>query len=371
MVKKLGEPCISIFVDQKISMAELDKNTYISTENMLPKYGGVTAITKLPKSGSFTRYKRADILVSNIRPYLKKVWMANRDGGASSDIIVIRAGTKVTSSFLAVQIASDDFISRMMRDAQGVKMPRGNLSSIKQYLIRVTTKEEQEKIADFLSSVDELIQAQEQKLHYLRDYKKGLVQQLFPQEGEALPRLRFPEFRDAGKWNQVAFSDLIDPVTPPKKLRSSTYLPDGRFPVIDQSQNYICGWTNDDESVITAPLPAIVFGDHTCVLKFVDQPFAQGADGIKVFTAKRCVSTPYLYHQLSHKPLVMEQYKRHFSMLKNKFIYFPNRKSGEQQKISDCLSSLDELISAQEQKIHALRDYKKGLVQQLFPVQEV
>ena len=188
------------------------------------------------------------------------------------------------------------------------------------------------------------------------------------QEAKALaPKLRFPEFaRDSG-WGYATVAGLIDTVTPPKKLPSSTYLPDGRFPIIDQSQSYICGWTNDDEAVITKHLPVIVFGDHTCVLKFVDQPFAQGADGIKIIKASRCVSTPYLYHQLSHRPLVTKQYKRHFSTLKNKLVCFPDPKSGEQQMIADCLGSLDDLIAVQRRKLEALRQHKQGLMQQLFP----
>ena len=184
---------------------------------------------------------------------------------------------------------------------------------------------------------------------------------------QLVPKLRFPEFAEGPGWDHARITDLVETVTPPKKLNTSTYLADGRFAIIDQSASYICGWTNDDEAVITRPLPVIVFGDHTCVLKFIDQPFAQGADGIKIFTARRCVSTEYLYHQLSHRPVVMEQYKRHFSTLKNKVVCFPDPKSGEQQKIADCLGSLDGLIAAEGRKLEALRQHKEGLMQQLFP----
>ena len=182
-----------------------------------------------------------------------------------------------------------------------------------------------------------------------------------------VPTLRFPAFAQDPGWDHAKIADLVETVTPPKKLNTSAYLFDGRFPIVDQSARYICGWTNDDETIITRPLPVIVFGDHTCVLKFVDQPFAQGADGIKIFTARRCVSTVYLYHQLSHRPVVMEQYKRHFSTLKKKVVCFPDPKSGEQKKIADCLGSLDDLIAAEDRKLNALRRHKQGLMQQLFP----
>ena len=182
-----------------------------------------------------------------------------------------------------------------------------------------------------------------------------------------VPKLRFSEFRGTKEWDHTIVAELVQTVTPPKKLTTSTYLADGRFPIIDQSQSYICGWTNDDEATISSPLPVIVFGDHTCVLKFVNQPFAQGADGIKILSAKRCVSTLYLYHQLSYQPIVMEEYKRHFSTLKNKVVCFPDPKPGEQQKIADCLGSLDDLIAAEGRKLEALRQHKQGLMQQLFP----
>ena len=182
-----------------------------------------------------------------------------------------------------------------------------------------------------------------------------------------VPKLRFPEFAQGPGWDHATVADLVETVTPPKKLTTSTYLADGRFPIIDQSQSYICGWTNDDEAVITMPLPVIVFGDHTCVLKFVNRPFAQGADGVKILTARRRVSTLYLYHQLTYRPVVMEEYKRHFSALKDKVVCFPDPKSGEQQKIAGCLGSLDDLIAAEGRKLEALRQHKQGLMQRFFP----
>ena len=182
-----------------------------------------------------------------------------------------------------------------------------------------------------------------------------------------VPKLRFPEFAQGPGWDHATVADLVETVTPPKKLTTSTYLADGRFPIIDQSRSYICGWTNDDDAVITRPLPVIVFGDHTCVLKFVNRPFAQGADGVKILRARRRVSTLYLYHQLTYRPVVTEEYKRHFSALKDKVVCFPDPKSGEQQKIADCLGSMDDLIAAEGRKLETLRQHKQGLMQQLFP----
>ena len=182
-----------------------------------------------------------------------------------------------------------------------------------------------------------------------------------------VPKLRFPEFRGHAEWTPAKVGDLIDTVNPPMKLTTTNYLLDGHFPIIDQSQNKICGWTNNEEALISGPLPLIVFGDHTCVLKLVDHPFAQGADGIKILTTGIRITTTYLYHHLNNRPMVTADYKRHFSELKERKVSFPRVDSGEQQKIADCLGSLDDLIAAEGRKLEALRQHKQGLMQQLFP----
>ena len=182
-----------------------------------------------------------------------------------------------------------------------------------------------------------------------------------------VPKLRFPEFRDADEWKIGKIDDLVDTVTPPKKLPTSNYAATGAFPIIDQSQNAICGWTDDNDALIQEDLPLIIFGDHTCILKLIDRPFAQGADGIKILKSRPKIETSFLYQFLNYRPLVTEEYKRHYSILKEKLVAFPDFKTGEQQKIAECLSSVDELIAAQARKLDALKTHKKGLMQQLFP----
>jgi type I restriction enzyme S subunit len=189
-------------------------------------------------------------------------------------------------------------------------------------------------------------------------------------KGKALtPKLRFPEFREAAGWETGKVNELVDTVTPPKKLPTSHYASKGAFPIIDQSQADICGWTDDHEALIQDGLPLIIFGDHTCILKLIDRPFAQGADGIKILKSRPKVGTPFLYQFLTYRPVVTEEYKRHYSILKEKLVAFPDPKTGEQQKIAECLSAVDELIAVQARKLDALKTHKKGLMQQLFPAE--
>lgn len=233
-------------------------------------------------------------------------------------------------------------------------------------------KNEQQKIADCLSSIDELIFAEEKKLLLLNDYKKGWMQKLFPAEGKTIPEWRFPEFKNNKSWESDLISNVISTIKPPKKLRSSEYKISGRYPIVDQGQNEFCGWTDDESTLVNFNKKVLIFGDHTCTVKLVARPFAQGADGIKIISTNKKISVDFLFQYLCHSPVGSNSYKRHFSDLKEKRISFPNFDGGEQQKITEFLFNIDILIEKQEVKIYKLKQHKKALIQGLYPdVEEV
>ncbi len=319
---------------------------------------------------SLESYKVVEVgdFIISLRSFQGGIEFSRYRGICSPAYVILRLRHGHSEDYFRHYLKTGRFIAQMTKNLEGLR--DGKMISYKQFSeleLPIPQRGEQQKIADCLSSLDELITAETQKLDTLKTHKKGLMQQLFPREGETVPRLRFPEFREAPAWGKEKLEKLITTVSPPSKLQSSNYGTQGKFPIIDQSQEFICGWTDDERAVITESLPLIIFGDHTCALKFVDKPFAQGADGIKILKVRPAISAEYLFHSLSHRPLAMEDYKRHFSMLKERAVVFPDIESGEQQKIADCLSSLDDLITAQTQKIDALKTHKKGLMQQLFP----
>ncbi len=180
--KKLGDKEVSGFVNDKIDSKKLTLNNYISTDNMLPDYSGITDASKLPTTSRVTEFIEGDILISNIRPYLKKVWKSDRQGGASNDVLVFRSGSKVKSEFLEFILKNDAFINYVMLSAKGVKMPRGDKGSMLEYPIRIPSKDEQQKVASCLSVLDMLITAQSEKIEQLQHHKKGLMQGLFPKK---------------------------------------------------------------------------------------------------------------------------------------------------------------------------------------------
>ncbi len=182
-----------------------------------------------------------------------------------------------------------------------------------------------------------------------------------------IPELRFPEFVNDGEWGNDTVNNIIFTIPPPKKLSTAQYFDNGKYQIIDQSKSLYCGWTDDEDGVISKNLPLIIFGDHTCILKLAFKPFVQGADGIKIIKPKKTLTTEFLYYTCQNNEVKQEEYKRHFSILKERNVTFPNVESGEQQKIASCLSSLDQTIAAHSQKLNALKNHKKGLMQNLFP----
>ena len=116
---------------------------------------------------------------------------------------------------------------------------------------------------------------------------------------------------------------LVRTVTPPAKIPKTAFALSGQFPIIDQSQEAIAGWTDDEGALVHPSKPLVIFGDHTCAVKLADKPFAQGADGIKILETLEGLDPRYLFHVMRLKPLESAGYRRHFSLLKQMEIPFP------------------------------------------------
>jgi len=142
----------------KIEVKRLNNITYISTENMLPNKGGITEASSLPSIVLTQEYRKGDVLVSNIRPYFKKIWQAKYDGGCSNDVLVFTPNPMTDKDFLYYVLANDEFFLYSMATSKGTKMPRGDKDSIMQYEIPDIGLDRQRKIASVLKSLDGKIQ---------------------------------------------------------------------------------------------------------------------------------------------------------------------------------------------------------------------
>ena len=169
---------ISEFSKDRLNSNELSCDNYVATENMLQDYQGIVAASNIPSSTNVIKFSKGDVLLSNIRPYLKKVWYADRDGGCSADVFVFKVLAVCNSDFLHYIIANNKFINFAMSGAKGVKMPRGDKEQMKTYKIGLPSKEEQRKIADLLRLLDERIATQNKIIDKLQSLIKGLEDNL-------------------------------------------------------------------------------------------------------------------------------------------------------------------------------------------------
>lgn len=282
--------------------------------------------------------------------------------------------------------------SQIKREAQGAKVlgiSVGRLSNIKIHY--PSKKSEQQKIADCLSSLDDLIAAESQKLDALKVHKKGMMQQLFPAEGETVPRLRFAEFRGVytGEWVEKDFSSYI------KLYRGSSPRP---------IQEYL---TQSESGVNWIKIGDTKFSENYIIYKIEEKITPEGAEkSRKVEVGELILANSMSFgktYQLAIEGyiydgwFVLREYEKHFykpfllHLLNSEYMQKQYQKLSaggivqnisseivyntmlfhtsveEQKRIADCLSSLDDLIAAQSQKLEALKVHKKGLMQQLFP----
>jgi len=170
---------ISKFSKERLKSIELSCSNYVTTENMLQDYQGVVSATNLPTNTNVVKFSKGDVLLSNIRPYLKKVWHADRNGGCSTDVFVFKALPICNSNFLHHVIANDRFIKFAMSGAKGVKMPRGDKEQMITYKVGLPCIEEQKKIAVFLSLIDERISTQNKIIEDLKKLKCAIIEKLY------------------------------------------------------------------------------------------------------------------------------------------------------------------------------------------------
>lgn len=300
--------------------------------------------------------------------YLDYLFQTNLHGRWLNDYISVGA-----RAHGALNISDDDLY------ALPIPLPAGD-----------ETKTEQHKIADCLGSLDSFIAAEERKLAKLRDYKRGLMQQLFPQPGETQPRLRFPEFRDMEEWRIAPLGELFCTMTGGTPDRSVNEYWGRDIPWVTTSllDFNIIGET--DESISHIGLKkssAKRFPKNTILVALYGQGKTRGKVamlGIEAATNQACVAIiptdginpNFTFLSLSGRYDEMRSLSNSGGQenlsqgLVRKLPFSYPADVNEQKKIADYLTSLDSLITAQAEKIGTLKRHKRGLMQQLFPTPE-
>jgi type I restriction enzyme S subunit len=298
-------------------------------------------------------------------------------------ILATRTGDRIVPGFGGHLFKSSSVRGQIQRESQGAKVLGISAARMRNILLPLPhTKTEQQKIADCLTSVDELVSAQARKVDALKTHKKGLMQQLFPRPertengvkipAETQPCLRFPEFHDVGKWELLCVSQFTKVTTGSKDTQNK--VDDGRYPFFVRSQTVerIGSYSYDGEAILTS-------GDGVGVGKnyhYIKGKFDFHQRVYCLYDFDERVSGRFFYHYFSEHfgERVLRMSAKNsvdsvrMAMITEMPVLLPSLP--EQQRIADCLTTLDDLITAQTQKLDSLKTHKKGLMQQMFPSME-
>jgi len=303
-------------------------------------------------------------------------WKGDDDVLVSPDYVVFRCLTEGESGLNPAYLDHfrcstqwEDFVTGSGDGGVRIRIYYKDLARLP---LALPSPDEQRKIADCLTSLDEVIAAQGRKVEALKAHKKGLMQQLFPREGETLPRLRFPEFRDAGEWEEKTISGVC-------KLKAGEFVPasaivdsekQGLFPCYGGNglRGYVESYTHDGTFVLIGRQGALCGNVNLFHGKF------HATEHALVVTPHDGFVTNWLYYalgllNLNRFSIGQAQPGLSVGVLNGVALSTP-REAAEQQRIADCLGSLDAAIVAEADKLAALKTHKKGLMQQLFPSPE-
>ena len=227
---KLSDICD--YGKDRIEVSSLDNSNYISTENMLPNRAGITTATTLPTGEYTPSFEIDDTLVSNFRPYFKKIWKATFSGGCSADVLVFKAKENVSKEYLYYVLADDEFFKYSMTTSKGTKMPRGDKTSIMNYPIKLPPLPIQQKIAAILSSLDDKIEL------------NNKINTNLEQQARALFKNWFVDFEPFGGkmpegWKVGKLSDIAE-ITMGQSPDGKSYNEDGIGTVFYQGRAEFC-----------------------------------------------------------------------------------------------------------------------------------
>ena len=329
-----------------------------------------------------------DFIIS-LRSFQGGIEYSQYHGICSPAYVILRKRGEGSDAYFKHYLKTDRFIQILTKNLEGLR--DGKMVSYAQFselLVPVPSIREQQKIAECLSSVDELIAAQARKVGALKTHKKGLMQQLFPREGETQPRLRFPEFQNAGEWEEKKLGTVCD-IQRGKfshRPRNDPKFFGGQYPFIQTGDvvksaggAVIASQSLNEEGLAVSKLfkPTIVL--ITIAANIGDTGLLQTegcfTDSVVGLIPKRDVIPVFLElimrgqkENLNKVATTGAQKNINNEILREVSVLLPS--VPEQQRIATCLSSLDALITAETQKHESLKTHKKGLMQQLFPSPE-
>lgn len=257
---------------------------------------------------------------------------------------------------------TQDLLKQMSILSQGATRFTLSLKSFNSLKTKISQDiKEQEKIGNFLSLFDRLIEKLETKIGLLEELKKGYLQQMFPSKGEKVPKIRFLGFD--GDWETITILNLLNYKRPdPFIVSNDNYSNEFNTPVLTANKGFLLGYTNETQ---TFNDECIIFDDFTLDNKFVDFPFMVKSSAIKILVNRDGYNLYFVYNLFKTVRFDVIGHARHYiSIVQQTKVKSPNM--NEQEKIGDFFKSLDSLIEKQEKELNSIEHLKKGYMQRLF-----
>ena len=360
----------SEFSKERVNTQNLSSDNYVATENMLQDYQGIIEASSVPTNTKVIKFNKGDVLLSNIRPYLKKVWFADKNGGCSADVFVFKALSACIPDFLHYIIANDRFINFAMSGAKGVKMPRGDKEQMKTYEIGLPSIEEQKKIAKLLSLLDERIATQNKIIDKLQSLIKGINQNVFTDDGFNYMLKELCEIRSGYSGNQLTSKNGL------KVSRIETI---SGHKVNIERVGYVAPFASSENyklqigDILFSNINSVEYIGNTAFIE-KDYGLYHGMNLLRLMPNKNIVIPLYLYLLLNTNKM-----QNHFKTICNKavsqasinqtelgktVVKIPSIKA--QKQICELYQSLYNKLETENNAISLLQKQKEYLLRQMF-----
>ncbi len=342
----------------------ITQNKYISDEGLL--YISLETHEKLKRS----QLLENDILFSMAGVYLGKTAILREcdvPANTNQAVALIRLDSALCNYDFIYYYLNQESVIRYVNQISGqAAQPNINLQQIGEIPIVMPSKKEQQRIATILSRYDSLIENYQKQIKLLEEAAQRLYKEWFVD-------LHFPGYENTkivdgvpDGWEKKKVGDMISKIQRTKQITTNNYQASGIIPVIDQSRNYIAGYTDDAESLVKVTVPYIVFGDHTRILKYIPFSFAKGADGTQLIMSNDLERMPQtlFYNSLIEIDLSNYSYARHFKYLKEELMLLPSEYVA--RKYDSIVSRYYKSINKSREQIRLLTEARDRLLPKLM-----